>query len=37
MGKDMTEYTIDWLAADYCNHLLHHLHHILDLDPIAYP
>ena len=37
MGKDMTPYTIDWLAADYCNHLLHHLHHILDLDPIAYP
>ena len=29
--------TIKWLAADYCNHLLHHLHQILDLDPIAYP
>jgi hypothetical protein len=30
-------YTIEWLAADYCNHLLHHLHQILELDPIAYP
>jgi DinB family protein len=30
-------YTIEWVAADYCNHLLHHLHQILDLEPIAYP
>jgi hypothetical protein len=30
-------YTIEWLAADYCHHLLHHLHQILDLEPIAYP
>jgi hypothetical protein len=30
-------YTIEWLAADYCHHLLHHLHQILNLDPIAYP
>jgi hypothetical protein len=29
--------TLKWVAADYCNHLLHHLHQILDLDPIAYP
>lgn len=29
--------TIEWLAADYCNHLLHHLHQILDLEAIAYP
>jgi hypothetical protein len=29
--------TLQWIAADYCNHLLHHLHQILDLDPIAYP
>lgn len=29
--------TIEWLAADYCAHLLHHLHQILELDPIAYP
>jgi len=31
------EYTIEWMAADYCNHLLHHLHQVLELDPIAYP
>jgi hypothetical protein len=30
-------FTLEWLAADYCNHLLHHLHQVLDLDPIAYP
>jgi hypothetical protein len=29
--------TLQWVAADYCNHLLHHLHQVLDLDPIAYP
>ena len=29
--------SLEWVAADYCNHLLHHLHQILDLDPIAYP
>lgn len=31
------EYTIEWMAADYCNHLLHHLHQVLELAPIAYP
>jgi len=37
-GNSDTEVpTIEWLAADYCNHLLHHLHQILELDPIAYP
>ena len=29
--------TLKWVAADYCNHLLHHLHQILDLEPVAYP
>lgn len=29
--------TLEWVAADYCNHLLHHIHQILDLDPLAYP
>lgn len=29
--------TIEWLAEDYVKHLLHHLHQILDLEPIAYP
>jgi hypothetical protein len=30
-------HTIEWLAADYIRHLLHHLHQIVDLEPIAYP
>ena len=30
-------HSIEWLAADYNKHLLHHLHHILDLQPVAYP
>lgn len=30
-------HSIIWLAEDYNKHLLHHLHHLLDLEPIAYP
>jgi len=26
-----------WLAEDYIKHLLHHLHQVLDLEPVAYP
>lgn len=29
-------HTIEWLASDYNKHLLHHLHQVLDLEPIAY-
>ena len=29
--------SIKFLAADYNKHLLHHLHQLLDLEPIAYP
>lgn len=36
-NSDPMKHTIEWLAADYCNHLLHHLHQILELEPIAYP
>jgi DinB superfamily len=34
----MTEesHTIKWLAQDYIRHLLHHLHQILNLEPVAY-
>ena len=32
-----TPQTLEWVAADYCNHLLHHLHQILDLEPLANP
>jgi len=28
---------LEWLAADYIRHLQHHLHVILDLEPINYP
>jgi hypothetical protein len=29
--------TIEWLAKDYIKHLLHHLHQVLSLEPVAYP
>ena len=30
-------HTIEWLADDYVKHLRHHLHQVLDLEPVAYP
>jgi hypothetical protein len=30
-------HTIQWLAADYNKHLLHHLHQVLHLEPVLYP
>lgn len=30
-------HTIEWLAKDYCKHMKHHLHQILNLPSIAYP
>jgi hypothetical protein len=30
-------HTIEWLAKDYVKHLLHHLHQVLDLEPVSYP
>lgn len=30
-------HSIEWLAQDYNKHLLHHLHHLLGLEPLAYP
>ncbi|HUR65283.1 MAG TPA: DinB family protein [Chitinophagaceae bacterium] len=30
-------HSLEWLAADYVKHLLHHLHVILDLEPVTYP
>jgi len=30
-------HTLEWLAADYNKHLLHHLHQVLDREPVAYP
>ncbi len=30
-------HTVKWLAADYNKHLLHHLHQVLNLEPVPYP
>ncbi|MES1218309.1 MAG: DinB family protein [Bacteroidota bacterium] len=30
-------HTLEWLAEDYIKHLRHHLHQVLDLEPVAYP
>ena len=30
-------HSVIWLATDYNKHLLHHLHQVLHLDPVAYP
>ncbi|MBK8495129.1 MAG: hypothetical protein IPL50_08885 [Chitinophagaceae bacterium] len=30
-------HSVKWLAADYNKHLLHHLHQVLQLEPIPYP
>jgi hypothetical protein len=32
-----TLHTLEWLAQDYIKHLKHHLHQVLELEPIAYP
>jgi len=30
-------HTLTWLAFDYIKHLRHHLHQVLDLEPVPYP
>ncbi len=30
-------HTLYWLAKDYIKHLLHHLHQVLNMEPVAYP
>jgi hypothetical protein len=30
-------HSIKWIASDYNKHLLHHLHQVLNLEPVAYP
>jgi len=30
-------HTLEWLAQDYIKHLRHHLHQVLNLEPVAYP
>ena len=35
--NNMQLHTIQWLAEDYIKHLRHHLHQVLDMEPVAYP
>ena len=30
-------HTLEWIAKDYINHLLHHVHQVLELESVAYP
>ncbi|MBK5270538.1 MAG: DinB family protein [Bacteroidia bacterium] len=30
-------HSLEWLARDYIKHLKHHVHQVLDLEPVAYP
>ncbi len=30
-------HSIEWLATDYIKHLRHHIHQVLELEPVAYP
>jgi DinB superfamily len=30
-------HSLDWIAQDYIKHLLHHVHQVLELEPVAYP
>jgi len=37
MTNDPEPHSISWLAEDYIKHHLHHLHQVLQLDPVPYP
>jgi hypothetical protein len=41
MSKRLTQteelHDLRCLAEDYVRHLLHHLHQVLDIEPVAYP
>jgi hypothetical protein len=30
-------HSLEWLASDYIKHLKHHMHQVLNLEPVAYP
>jgi hypothetical protein len=30
-------HTLQWLASDYVKHLKHHVHQVLELEPVSYP
>ena len=35
--NDPAPHSLEWLATDYLKHLRHHIHQVLDQEPIAYP
>ena len=35
--KTSEVHTVEWLAIDYIKHLKHHVHQVLDLEPVPYP
>ena len=35
--KTAEVHTLEWLAEDYLKHLQHHVHQVLELEPVAYP
>jgi hypothetical protein len=36
-SKTNETHTVEWLAEDYIKHLKHHIHQVLNLEPVAYP
>jgi len=38
IGRDRIEVVdVEFIIRDYPKHMLHHLHHLLELDPVSYP
>jgi DinB superfamily len=37
ISKSEELHTIQWLAQDYIKHLKHHVHVVLNLEPVSYP
>jgi hypothetical protein len=37
MCRTQELHTLEWLATDYIKHLKHHIHQVLDKEPVAYP
>ena len=35
--RTQTLHTLEWLAEDYLKHLRHHIHQVLELEPVEYP
>lgn len=37
ISKTGEVHTIEWLAEDYIKHMKHHMHQVLELEPVEYP